>query len=541
MRQLLAYLLVRLHDGSWEVGSHRGLETLVAAWRAVPDTFACGVVHVGFWRPDTDQFKHIASGFSGQVLLTEPARWALPEYFRCSAGPVGSAAGIPVYRGLSGWGYDVSEEVEEAEKVLLPEEQGSFLTVSLGAENVAEPWLDWVRSIRPEVWRTALAAGIVDDASYLDRERRLPGPARDELGARRMRWFARCDISESNILANLVSAPPWLLEVEFYYLRLSTRPRNRLAAAGLARISDFAPFGESWGSHISGLGRRSVAEIAERVYDCFRRGSTYCAQYASALVGVPSLTAEETGTPLPPSSRTDTAPVSFFNGLEAALAHCEDRDAKVLKLRMGLCGPPPTLEAVGSTLLLTRERVRQIEKRAVKRIATLFQPWIVRIGEGVEAALAGRDEPLPLVGLEILDSWFAGVGENEGPLLFAFEHFFDLQPFWLLKADGQTFVSQIAPDEWAEALRKTKVLLADMVGGDQSVLETDARCLSDSMLPEAAAALRPLFWSHVTRSANFSITPEGTRHLVSFGQGGESVVEAILIESDRPLHYEEIA
>jgi hypothetical protein len=249
----------------------------------------------------------------------------------------------------------------------------------------------------------------------------------------------------------------------------------------------------------------------------------------------------ETGASLSKTSLKEPFPESFLAGLEAAIGFCEDRDANVLRLRAGLYGPVQTLEAVGLTLSVTRERVRQIERSAVKRIVSLCRPYIARIVRGGSEALAGRDEPLPLVGLEVLDPWFVGVGANEAPLKFVFEHFFDVQPFWLLRVDDQTFVSKISSEEWEGALRKVRSLLVGMVGRDGAVLVTEARCLSDSMLPEAAADLRELLWSHATRGANFSTTPEGEAILVSLRQGIEGLIEAILVESDCPLHFEEIA
>ena len=55
--------------------------------------------------------------------------------------------------------------------------------------------------------------------------------------------------------------------------------------------------------------------------------------------------------------------------IERALATLPARDAKVLRLYFGLDGGREhTLEEIGSMLGVTRERVRQLRDRALKRI-----------------------------------------------------------------------------------------------------------------------------------------------------------------------------
>jgi RNA polymerase primary sigma factor len=57
--------------------------------------------------------------------------------------------------------------------------------------------------------------------------------------------------------------------------------------------------------------------------------------------------------------------------LRRAVAELPDRERDVLKMRFGLNGDPDpqSLEAIGKTLGLTRERVRQIESEGLKRLA----------------------------------------------------------------------------------------------------------------------------------------------------------------------------
>ena len=57
--------------------------------------------------------------------------------------------------------------------------------------------------------------------------------------------------------------------------------------------------------------------------------------------------------------------------LHRAIAQLPDREREVVKLRYGLNGDrdPASLEAIGRELGLTRERVRQIEARALEQLA----------------------------------------------------------------------------------------------------------------------------------------------------------------------------
>lgn len=59
----------------------------------------------------------------------------------------------------------------------------------------------------------------------------------------------------------------------------------------------------------------------------------------------------------------------FRQDLLELVGQLPDRDALVLRMRYGLEGTPPqTLAAIGKALGISRERVRQIEQRALSRL-----------------------------------------------------------------------------------------------------------------------------------------------------------------------------
>ena len=62
--------------------------------------------------------------------------------------------------------------------------------------------------------------------------------------------------------------------------------------------------------------------------------------------------------------------VNDFGAVSHAVANLPDRERAVVELRFGLVGDgPASLEAIGKQLGLTRERVRQIETDALRRLA----------------------------------------------------------------------------------------------------------------------------------------------------------------------------
>ena len=59
--------------------------------------------------------------------------------------------------------------------------------------------------------------------------------------------------------------------------------------------------------------------------------------------------------------------------LDVALSQLPLRERQILELRFGLSGENQTLEEVGKKLRVSRERIRQLEKRGLERLRRLAQ------------------------------------------------------------------------------------------------------------------------------------------------------------------------
>ncbi len=145
-------------------------------------------------------------------------------------------------------------------------------------------------------------------------------------------------------------------------LGLSARPYNALMRAGITTIGQLAAMSHAQIREVRNVGEKAFAEIESRLEAYLADPSRFKA---------PAVVREPPPLPLappPPDSEMPSAPTdeqTLAVQVERWLSALTDRQRQVIRWRYGLNGEVLTLDEAGERLGVTRQRVRQIQQRAL--------------------------------------------------------------------------------------------------------------------------------------------------------------------------------
>lgn len=502
---LRAFLMVRSPDGIWTVTVCRDLGTVMRAWKTRKEpAWDVAVLHIGFDRPPSHRFDDVAQAHPGRMLLTAAAKHVVPTSFVCSAAPVGTTDSIDVFIGLQGWGYTLDDPTDGAGRV----EQSH-------QDSVVHQPQGWVASFLQEHHSDAEALsenGIFDDASYLEREVDLERSVRHRAGLFRLHHNVGANCDDPCELAR--AAPPWLAARELISLDLPVRADNVFRVSGIKTVRDLADWSPEALLGQKNFGRKSLRDTLQA--------------FTAALNDGPLRTT--TSKAVPESGR-------LLTEVRRSLLTFSDRERDVLVRRLGFETPPETLQEIADDYGITRERIRQIEARATKKWIR-ESSWDDILEQKISQLLIGRSFPLPVAGVEAIDAWFEGVS---GHRVF-FRNVVQTicgNRIHMIPIDGLYYFSLMTQATWERTVSEAAALLSSGAGREWS--EDYSRSLVRGLLPDTAKEFGTLLWDKVSRLCHFSAVEDGSRILTSYGRGADQLVEAILAESDKPLHYREIA
>ena len=502
---LRAFLMMRTDDGAWIVTVCRDLGAVVRAWKAreEPDRDVA-VLHVGFDRPPSHTFDEVADSHPGRMLLTAAAKFALPPTFFTSSAPVATTESAKVFVGLQGWGYSLEDPTVHSGRM------GPARTA--GAPNEPQGWVASFLNENPTSEEAFSARGIHDDDSYIVGEVELERNLRHRSGVFRAHDLVGASSYDPCLLAR--AAPPWLTERELATLDLPVRANNVFSLSGIKTVQDLAAWSPESLLDQKNFGRKSLRDTLNTLIAALNEGPP-----RNAIAGIAS------------------EPSRLLAAIWQSLLSCSDRERDILVRRLGFETAPQTLQEISDDYGTTREWIRQIETRATQKwIRELY--WDDLLEKKIKRLLIGRNFPLPLAGVEAIDPWFEGLSSHQ-EFFNTLIHMVCKDRIHVLEIDGLLYFSLMDQATWEYTISEALALLSSGAGREWN--ESYACSLVHSLLPDTAREFGPLLWDKSSRLCHFSAGPDGSRILTAYGRGAEQLVEAILAESESPLHYTEIA
>ncbi|MFD1253166.1 RNA polymerase principal sigma factor HrdA [Devosia equisanguinis] len=528
---LRAFLIT--HSGSeWGVTVHREFEDFLETWKRRSDyDRTVGVLHIGFSRPPSREFDSFLEIGKGRLLITAAAKFALPEGYTASTGALGHVGDMPIYLGIRGWGYEVSEDA-------LPK-------VAPESALVVGPVIGWLKTYleaQPDDADLLAKHSIFDDQSYFDHEAQLPWQVRRVLGISR---FNALLSGERNDPCNVARAcPPWMLARRFDTIEIPVRVTNVFTSMDIETVGDLSGLTLSELLDTRNFGRKSAAELLVALSNALDEGpvgtESYVARHTHPLLDE-QFPGRRTVGAKPEDRQYGDGPTvkaqygTLIEAIQSSLQRFEERQREIVVRRMGLGQPSETLQELGERFGVTRERIRQIEAKVLGKI-TKRETWDDQLTAKLAELTKERSMPLPLHGIEGADPWFAGMGAEGKALAYLLENMSEGSAE-VIEIDGTQYVGALTQQEWDEAATGARRLLGS--GIDHRWTEEHCRTLVKALLPERCSEFRALLWEQATAQAHF-IERDGEFVLARYGKSAEDYVFAILAASQQPLHYSEI-
>ncbi len=215
-----------------------------------------------------------------------------------------------------------------------------------------------------------------------------------------------------------------------------------------------------------------------------------------------------------------------------------DRSQDVLTSRFGLGNDTKrmTLEAIGDLYNITRERVRQLEARAIGEF--MKDPvWAMQFAPKLSQLLGNREDPLPVSSLDLFEQWFSGIKDMGMEFEFVLERLLP-EHFYVLEINGCKIVTELSKDSWDIAIRHAQNILIQSVPAASP--KSELRQAVAALLVDKGRELSSELWALASREAVFVVGEEGVERLMGMGTSAETYVLAALSASSHPLHYSDL-
>ncbi len=352
------------------------------------------------------------------------------------------------------------------------------------------------------------------------------------------RWGYEIEDTDSAAITKEVELPPLLIEpIEF--LKLSVRSKNCLRGEQIRTIADLVQCTRTKLLTIQNFGKSSLVEIesALALHD-LSLGTNLREWSPDKLVDSSVHLSHES---VLKDSSLQISGLTLKEHFDRVLEILPDRDKQILMLRFGGFGSKLTLDEIGESINVTRERVRQIELSSIKRIKLLIDQE--GLGDLVEShigkLLLDRKIPLILELLDIEDEWFKGFEGNYIYLTNVIQTFAQKDSIHIINAVGLNVVSRIKQNEWDALINKLREKLK-LKAVEKKWNRIDIGQYFESSLfeyksQELSDLLHQQFDEYLQYHDESQQAP-----LVAFGKTVDSMIMTVLSRAESPLHHSEI-
>lgn len=408
-------------------------------------------------------------------------------------------------------------------------------------EKASTEFKDWLKELsnkNSELVNMAASYGVYCDKSFIANSKQLPDRLRDQLSFERFNLLRdKTDIADPVALVKIL--PTRIALAAIGSLDLPVRISNVFKANSIGCLADLSDLSVDDILKWPNFGRKSVSDLVANILTSVDR------QSASF-----SYTESHSVTELDKADATPRMKVSDKNyqielisalplktHFDRALDGLKDNERRIIQFRTGYNGTVMTLEAVGECIGVTRERIRQIQKKSISRIVEA-EFWDDCIALRIGQLLIDRQQPLYIEMLEIEDPWFVGFMGNYQHLAAIIE-LFSGNEIKVIKINGASIVTRISAEAWEDIVRFFRRSLPDKASeGGWTRLDV-AASFTAALFDKGAPELVPLLWDQFDSALQFDGEKDES-HLVSFGITAESVIQAVLHQAEGPLHFTEV-
>jgi hypothetical protein len=498
------------------------------------------LLHSGFFRPNLQSPFNFPEIVDGKVLYSGSIKWALPADYKspntptCNININGNIT--PCYLAQNKWGYELEDDQLIISEPLLASVGGANeKQIFVGKDNDEEPegWFKELKYQFPTLYERASNLGAYNDETYLRIEKDLPISINAEIGKFRfsllMLEINRLDPSQ---LASI--CPSWLQNSSVTVLDTPIRVTNVLRQNNIERIIQLKSFSIWDIHHFPSMGKKSVRDLCQAIIIKVENTPTdFC--YVSSNKE-PNIHCKNID--LINENESSLVNVRLIDQLNRTFERLNENHSIILKSRLGYFpGGARTLEEIGKELGVTRERVRQLQKKVTQKIIDT-EYWDDEIALRIGKLLLDRDAPLILETLDVEDAWFSGFDWNFVFLSHVIKVYSEKE-INVINADGRNIICRISQNKWDDLLKDLRIELKNKSEDKQWSREDIQQYLETSLSEHGAIELLSILNEFFSPFLQYE-GDDSNSILVSYGNSAESLVDAVLSQSDTPLHYSEI-